>query len=598
MYMEPTLPQRTGNNEKDFARKNYTWNVIGKEDFKERLLTVFDMVSEAIINTLGPYGSQVIIDEFGEPHITKDGWSLLRRLRYHDKDYVLNNILNLLIRIAGPVVSTVGDGSSSSIAMSNELFKNLTSSETIKSLRSKEKQDLLNYAAELISDTIQKNSIKIEKDGPLDEIYKLAHVSTNGNDEIAKMIQDIYKKTGNPTIHYKEAKGTKTTYEIIEGYKITAGLLDAIYINSDDGTCEISNPYYLMFDHKIDNTLYPQIVQKAYNIARVDNRKLVVITPYISRNYLDAIAYETRLQYKAGIGGEIIYVHVSTASNVLMDYYSDFAILTGGSLITEIDYNKYVEIDEYLTKCEKEGTEIDGVYVNSFDIRNFMGESEFVSIGMNELTASGLNHKNEKMYEIHLKKAITDYEDMRERNRELNRQDIKEYELKQRVAKLKCSIGNILVGGMTTLERNANLDLVEDAVKATESAYVYGYNIGGSLAIVKGATEVMKQLVNDGQKDSSLYDICKIIGTSATAVYSLVLGNKYEDDIESINAIVKTSLATDTIYDLVKEEYSRDIINSCRTDIEILKASISVVSLLLSSSLFVSINPELGTATA
>ena len=593
------LNEYNTNLSKDINSDTYKWNVIGKEDFKERLLTVFGMVSDAIINTLGPYGSQVIIDEYGEPHITKDGWSLLRRLRFDDDEMVLNNILSMLIRIAGPVVSTVGDGSSSSIAMSNVLYKNLVEDERINSLRSKEKQDLLIEAAHLISQVIQENAIEVDKTGDVNEIYKLAHVSTNGNDDIANMIQDIYKKTGNPTIYYKEAKGAETSYEIIEGYKLNAALLDSIFITSDEGNCEVQDPYFIMFDHKIDNNkYYPVIIQSALNIARNENRKLVVMAPYISRNYLMAIAHDTKARFNAFGDTDIIYTHVSTASNVLMDYYSDFAMLTGGQLITEMDYEKYVEIDRYKEECDKEGKEYDGVKVNEFEIKTFIGQSKFVSINMKDMTASGLDYKKENLYGIHMKKAIADYEAMRESNRELNRLDVKEYELKQRVSKLKCSIGNISVGGMTSLERQANLDLVEDAVKATESAYVYGYNIGGSLAITQAVYSILRKLKEEGKEDSNIYHVCSLIGASATAVYSLVLSNKYEDDANKVDEIIVESLKSNKIYDLVKDEYSTDIINSCRTDIEILKTSISVVSLLLSSSLFVSINPAVGGSRA
>lgn len=44
-------------------------------------------------------------------------------------------------------------------------------------------------------------------------------------------------------------------------------------------------------------------------------------------------------------------------------------------------------------------------------------------------------------------------------------------------------MGVINVGGFTELEKSANYDLVEDAVKACESAYLYGYVPGQSISI-------------------------------------------------------------------------------------------------------------------
>lgn len=54
---------------------------------------------------------------------------------------------------------------------------------------------------------------------------------------------------------------------------------------------------------------------------------------------------------------------------------------------------------------------------------------------------------------------------------------------KQRLSKMRCKMGVINVGGFTELEKSANYDLVEDAVKACESAYLYGYVPGQSISI-------------------------------------------------------------------------------------------------------------------
>ena len=69
---------------------------------------------------------------------------------------------------------------------------------------------------------------------------------------------------------------------------------------------------------------------------------------------------------------------------------------------------------------------------------------------------------------------------------------------KQRLSKMRCKMGVINVGGFTELEKSANYDLVEDAVKACESAYLYGYVPGQSISI---RTAIKKIMENNENRD-------------------------------------------------------------------------------------------------
>ena len=89
--------------------------------------------------------------------------------------------------------------------------------------------------------------------------------------------------------------------------------------------------------------------------------------------------------------------------------------------------------------------------------------------------------------------------------------------------------------------------------------------------------------------------IFEIIKSAFINVYGTVLINKYKynetTDLAFIdNTIHETEKRGYTqCYDLINDEFSDKIINSCETDIEILKASISIISLLISSNQYISI---------
>ena len=159
--------------------------------------------------------------------------------------------------------------------------------------------------------------------------------------------------------------------------------------------------------------------------------------------------------------------------------------------------------------------------------------------------------------------------------------------LKQRVAKLKGKMGVIEVGGSSELEKTSNFDLVEDAVKACESAFNYGYNLGGNLVIPKTINELE---ISDFDVIDT--EILNVLVRAFKNVFRRVLFNKFEDSItaDEYDSLIDISLESNACYNLITEKYDDMVINSCYTDVEILNTTVSIVSLLLSSNQFVSIS--------
>ena len=157
---------------------------------------------------------------------------------------------------------------------------------------------------------------------------------------------------------------------------------------------------------------------------------------------------------------------------------------------------------------------------------------------------------------------------------------------KERVAKLHCKMGYIHVGGNSEIAKKANFDLVEDAVKACESAFKFGYNNGQNLAIMKACRELYVTTEDNMKKE-----ILDCIANAFEGVFYRIVYNKDRDvQRRLIRNIIDNCLDRDQAYDLINDDFSDDIINSCMTDVEILKAVGSMVALLLSSNQMVSIS--------
>lgn len=545
------------------SKTDLRWNVLTEEDFKQRACQVFEKVAQCLSKTFGPYGSTTILETNSQMHLTKDGWNVLKQIRFDDP--IANNILDLLVNICAQVVIKVGDGSTSSMIASDKLIKRIEADEVLSKVRPKEFLNKLDACVEKITEQLLKDSVKITDD-QLERIYDVAMISTNGDTKVSSIIKEIYEQTKNPSIDIVKGKTSEPYHEIIEGYQIRASYLDRIYMTNDDGTCEIDNPMLLMFNHKIDlENYYETILKPATNKAMEEGRRLVVICPYYDQFLLDQIKHEVNMYIKSNHLPPIVYTNLSLLSNHSRIEFNDFAVFTGGNVIKEdVVFNI------------KDG---------KFNLDEYLGRVGHISIGEKNTIITGFDYRNDTLYKVLIDDANAALKTKIEENIELNIVNTDEFELKKRVSKLTGIMSTIYVGGHTPLEKLANYDLVEDAVKACESAYKYGINIGCNLAIPLA----IDKLEFEDVVTERLYGL---IRNAFVDVYRTLLKNKYsaEDDESEVEEIIQTSIDRRQCFNLVSSDYTSDkIINPCYTDIEILKATTSIIGLLMSSNQYISV---------
>lgn len=552
------------------------WNVIDDKEFKSRVRDIFRKVAETLTNTLGPYGATTIIEKFGEMHITKDGWNILKKITFDNGTD--NNLLQLLVNISSQVVIKVGDGSTSSIVSANAMLEQLENNVDLKHMRPKELLDLLNTVVSRITTEIQNSATQIDitSDPELNDIYRLAMISTNGDHTVSKIIQLIYKETGNPFIDYKKSKTNVTHHEIVEGYQANIAYLDTLYVNNDEGTCNIEKPYILLFNHKIDKeTHWDKFIAPALSQAVSENRRLVVVAPHYDKFMLEHIRIISNNEFRA-LGTTVsVFTRVSLINNMFEEFFSDFSIMTGARIIRETD------LPEFFKDVEEGQTPA--------NVLDFVGEVDSMSVGPELTMAKGFTKRNQSMYEVAMRDALAKYKKVEVNHHELNIVNTELYELKKRISKLRGLMGVVYVGGNSGLEKTSNYDLVEDAVKACESAYSYGYNIGGNLIIPVAIARIQKANEYEEPRHNEAV-IYKLLYDSFVNVFTKVLQNKYTDQTPSeLLPIIEKAIETETCYDLIKDEYSTEVINPSHTDIEILRAATSIVSLLVSSNQYISI---------
>lgn len=600
------------------SKINMTNNVIDEEEYKERITLLFEDVANKLSKTLGPFGATTVLDKVGDVMLSKDGWQVLKKLAYMDE--VQNTLLGLIVKIAHQVVMRVGDGSTTSVVGANQLLKQIDQIAKVSNLRPKQLLDTLEYIVEDVCETIQSNATPINKEGDLDEIYKLALVSTNGDKEIAEMIRTIYKETGNPAIEFNKSKSSVTTFEVINGYKLQfMTYIDRIFINNDNGTCHMVKPKILMINHTLEQDYFEAIIQPTIREACKDGQRLLVVAPYYDSFLLQRFSRDIALEFKATKTTNVVYTRASLMDDHRTDLFNDFAALCGCTIINE-------SIASDILKGETE-----------FVPSEYLGEVEEVDIGEHSTFATGFTHRNETMLEILEKDAISKYTDLAEALETSSTITEALVNAKQRMSKLKCNMGIINVGGSTELAKVANYDLVEDAVKACESAYMFGVTPGQTL----GIQTAIRDLKASGKYSEIELRFLDAISNAYRDVTRILLENKFKKHIPdyAIDALVTYSIENQAVIDLEKTEieffetvdkYMVDvkpkttaekilnwaysifgitdqeevtslkvkvneielddtIINSCKTDIEILRATASIIGLLLSSNQYIAV---------
>lgn len=565
-----------------FNPESYRWNVLDEEEFKARYEFVFNKVAKALTRTFGPYGANTIKEYDSYVTSTKDGWQVLKYIKFNDR--VLGVILNTLVDICNKVQTRVGDGTTTSIVSSDKLLTEIRESEIFKTMRPKEFMLKFGQVVDEICKKIDEMSIKIDPEKNLEDIKNIALISTNDDKFVSNMIYDIYVKTNNPVIDFVKSNNLYTTCDIVEGFKIKACYIDGIYALDDQGNNVCKNPYILMFDNTVERASHTKIINDAANIALDEGRKLFVIAPYYNEGMLAKIQYDVNKIIQETRDREaldIVYCRVPLPNGLDKINFSDFAVFTGGRIITSQDMYEQTETG-YDVK-------------ENFPVKEYLGEVGKIRVSGREILINGFYNINQEKYEAVRLQARLDFEKAQEEAEAQAAARYTElYNKKMRLSRLSGKMSVINVGGGSPMELEANYDAVEDATKACESAYKYGYNIGGSLMVPIAIEELKKETK---EMDPNRETIMEIIDRAYRKVFLEVLNNKDrhfiggidEEDLEKNKAIVEECIKRRTCYDLLTEEFSNRIVNPANTDIEILRASSSIIASLMSSNQYLSV---------
>lgn len=596
------------------ARIKAVSNIVPKNVLREVQLETIERIANALANSYGPSGSTTLIRKgddvkgSGVTAYTKDGHSILGAIKFNKP--IEMSILDDLKDITRNTVKTVGDGTTSAVILSYEIFRALN--EII--------SDHANFTEKAVVAELQKvvkditTIIENSKQKPtIDKIYQIALTSTDGNEEVANSIREIYEQFGLGV--YIDVGISNTTNHMVktyEGLTIDGGYFNPCFINrAKDAVSELQNPNIYIFEDPIDNnytlnlcykiveqnlivplTKYNTLVQQG-NQAEADAvianelKATAIITPTFGRDIRSQMDSIIDMMSSSKIEQRAPLTIITGMTDV--DRLADLAAMTGAKTI-----KKYVDPEVQKSDVEKGiAPTLDNVATE------FGGKAELLVADtkttkvINPELMFDTDEEGKRVFSndynnllASLEAQLAQLDTVKESVTEVN-------VLRRRIQSLKCNMVDYLIGGVSYTDRDALKDAVEDAVLNCRSAAKEGIGYAANFEGLRAAHEV-------AEVTSNLSPIREAVSNAVYKAYANTVARIYVDymaveDIEQ-DDLIKTLIERNKPIDVTGND--REVLSSIKTDPTTLQAIVDIVGLMFKTNQFLCPIPDMNTYTA
>jgi len=517
-------------------------------DAREKMLRGIDILANTVKATLGPKGRNILIDKsYGAPRITKDGVSVAKEIELSDK--FENMGAQLMRSVAQKTADEAGDGTTTATVLAQAIAR-----EGAKSVAAgANPMDLkrgIDIAVTAVVEDLKKRSKKIADNS---EIAQVGTVSANGDTTIGKMLAEAMQKVGKEgVITVEEAKGFDTELDIVEGMLFDRGYLSPYFVtNAEKMTCELDDPYILIYEKKLTGL---QAMLPVLEAVAKSGRPLLIIAEDV-----EGEALATLVVNKLRGGLKVAAVKAPGFGDRRKAMLEDIAVLTAGELV-----------------AEDLGIKLENVTLE------MLGRAKRVSITKEETTiVDGTGKKKDiearcSQIRAQIEETTSDYD---------------KEKLQERLAKLSGGVAVIKVGGSTEVEVKERKDRVDDALHATRAAVEEGILPGGGTALLYGSRALDKLKVENADQQTGIDIIRRAlqapirqIAENAGANGGIIVGKLLEQK--------DTNFGFDAQTDEYKDLVKAGIIDPTKVVRHALQDAASVASLIVTTEAAIADKPE------
>ena len=460
-------------------------------DARELLRQGADALANAVKVTLGPKGRNVVIEKkFGAPRITKDGVSVAKEIELEDP--FQNAGAQFVKSVASKTGDDAGDGTTTATVLTQAIL-----TEGMKNVAAGANPlDLKRGIDKAVGKVVESIKAQAEQVGTnYDKIEQVATISANNDAEIGKLIADGMREVSvDGVITIEDAKGRDTVLKTVKGMQFDRGYLSAYFVTDPEKmTCEMENPYILIYDKKISNL---KEFMPVLELAVQSGRPLLVIAEDVDSEALTTLVVNRlRTQLK------LCAVKAPGFGDRRKAMLEDIAVLTGGVVISE---EKGLKLEQ--ATIDMLGT-ADKVSISKdfTTIVDDHGDKEAIAQRIQQI-------KNE------IKNSTSEYD---------------KEKLQERLGKLSGGVCVLQVGAASETEQKEKKDRCDDALCATRAAVEEGIVTGGGVAYIR-AQAALEGFSGDNADENTgiqiirraieepLRQICKNAGVEGAVVVNKV----------------------------------------------------------------------------
>ena len=576
-------------------------NVISGEKLRKVQKDTLTDLKNFLSMTFGPMGSNTKIITGNDKSTisssySKDGLKVLKNIA--ESGPVEMSIIEEIIDITRHVEHEVGDGTTSTVILSSLIFDRLIK---IQKKFNIPPYQLIRRFGDVV-DRIKNIILSEVKNCTLDDIYDISMISTNGNVEVSNNIRKIYEEYGmNVDLSVGISNDSNSKIKAYDGLTISEGMSDPVFINRKaECTCEIRNAKVYHFTDPIDTMELIQYFEKILEVNIYDKYSndeapvpTVITCPRISRDMSNTLKQLSNQLYQFNNNETakppiLIITNVVASDEVIMD---DIANLCGCKSI-----HKY--IDPNVLKKDQEA----GVAPTLENVHEFGGDCELVIADSKK--TKFINPKHMKIYnedgtveDDPIYTAMINFLETEIENTKSDSDTNGLGLLKKRLSALKANMVEYLVGGITIADRDAVKDLVEDAIKNTKSATLYGVGRAANYEGLEAAYFLLQKYEYEVENEIETA-IAECIFLSYCDIAKVLYGTVSNDEDEITEALVK-SLDLHNPFDIssgsIPVEPSDKVKCSIMLDVNILDTISKIITMMVTCNQCLLQAPQLNT---
>lgn len=555
-------------------------NIVPEDKVREIQEETLDIISDSLKKSFGPHGSVTAIvknvDQKGvniDIEYTKDGHTIVKNISFMNP--IERSVQDILTEMTRNIVKEVGDGTTSAIILCEAIFDALCKDKIINSSSPRSIIRKFNDAVKKITDRIK----DLGSECTLDDIYNIALISTNDNEEIAGIIKMIYENFGmDVMIDVGISNEVDNIIKEYDGMTLETGFTDICFVtDKEKNKASVRNPKIYCFNDPIDtpemlnmlDAILQNNILRCYQSGSVyEPVPTVIFGKSISPD--TSSYFETVVKLMNAYPGQIPLLMVT---DIHQDYlYEDIAKMCGAPFI-----KKYLN-------PEIQQKDIDaGLAPTVENICDFCGYADLVEA--DQLKTKIINPKmmfnEDGNYSEEYKTMLNYLETQVQKaiNEDAGIEQIAR--TKRRLNSFKGNMVDFLIGGITLADRNNLKASVEDAVLNCRSAAANGVGYGANYM----AWQAINKIIAD-EGLSPMYEVIR------NAYYNLLITlYKKSFNIEEAERAVKDSLKYGMPMNIKTQQFDGKVKSSIKSDIVILETIAKMVTLMFTCNQYLTQTP-------